>query len=409
VSVTDSGGNPVSGVTVTFTVTAGGGSVQSSLGVTDAEGLSSCSAWTLGSTIGITQTLSASIEGAAAVTFSATALRRSADITISMRAPSANGLVGTSFVVAASIASTYQLASVSASGGAGSAALTFGSYSGAPAWKGTLSAAGVPSGPLTVIVTATDVFGGVTDAAVAVRLDRPPVLTVTSPLPLAVARPTLSISAACTDDAPAGCASLTVSARWAMDIDGAGVQLMSGDATLTGDVDLSAFEGQLVDVHFRGADSSGQAVGVTRQVYVESSEKLAVQATAPGTIWDFEGTRILYVDSAGSTPVLRILDTASNTTQDLETSASLVEGSSEYGFLTSAGAIYHHSAGASDPLRAYEWRFSTLPRTSRSPRTQATGTTTSRRTATSCTGRAGPGTPRPATTSSGRGVVSRRS
>jgi hypothetical protein len=72
VRVTDGAGNPVAGVTVTWSVTAGGGSVAPGSSATDANGVASTS-WTLGAGAG-EQTVTATIPTGATVIFRATAL-----------------------------------------------------------------------------------------------------------------------------------------------------------------------------------------------------------------------------------------------------------------------------------------------------------------------------------------------
>ncbi|MGD8278803.1 MAG: S8 family serine peptidase, partial [Gemmatimonadota bacterium] len=71
VLVTDGGGTPQQGVTVTFAAKTGGGSASPAQAQTDAQGRA-WSNWTLGATQG-TQTLEASVSGVAPVTFTATA------------------------------------------------------------------------------------------------------------------------------------------------------------------------------------------------------------------------------------------------------------------------------------------------------------------------------------------------
>lgn len=73
VRVSDAAGAPLAGVTVSFAVTAGGGSVINASAASDATGLASAGGWTLGTATG-TQTLQASATGFAPTTFSATAL-----------------------------------------------------------------------------------------------------------------------------------------------------------------------------------------------------------------------------------------------------------------------------------------------------------------------------------------------
>ncbi|MDQ4080276.1 MAG: Ig-like domain-containing protein, partial [Gemmatimonadota bacterium] len=70
VRATDVTGSPVSGVTVTFTVTAGGGTVQPASAATDVNGHASTT-WTLGSVIGA-QSVTASAAGTNSAVFTAT-------------------------------------------------------------------------------------------------------------------------------------------------------------------------------------------------------------------------------------------------------------------------------------------------------------------------------------------------
>lgn len=72
VRAVDASGNPVSGVTVTFAVTQGGGSVSPTTAVTGADGIAR-STWTLGATAGSSQTATASVAGLPTVTFTASA------------------------------------------------------------------------------------------------------------------------------------------------------------------------------------------------------------------------------------------------------------------------------------------------------------------------------------------------
>ncbi len=73
VLVRDIGGNPVSGVSVTFAITSGGGSITGAAATTDGSGIAAVGSWTLGSTAG-NNTLTASSAGltGSPITFSAT-------------------------------------------------------------------------------------------------------------------------------------------------------------------------------------------------------------------------------------------------------------------------------------------------------------------------------------------------
>jgi adhesin/invasin len=76
VRVTDAGGNPVTGVSVTFTVTAGGGLIVPSSPatvITDGSGIATLTSWTLGNTAGAnTVTAASGTLGGSPVTFNAT-------------------------------------------------------------------------------------------------------------------------------------------------------------------------------------------------------------------------------------------------------------------------------------------------------------------------------------------------
>ncbi|NDD63680.1 MAG: hypothetical protein EBZ36_06855 [Acidobacteria bacterium] len=71
VVVRDANSNPVSGVTVTFSVGAGGGSITGATATSNSSGIASVGSWTLGAVAG-TNTLVATSQGLAPVTFTAT-------------------------------------------------------------------------------------------------------------------------------------------------------------------------------------------------------------------------------------------------------------------------------------------------------------------------------------------------
>ena len=75
VVVTDANSNPVAGVTVTFAVASGGGSVTGATATTDANGVATVGSWTLGATVGA-NSLTATVTGSGItgnpVTFTAT-------------------------------------------------------------------------------------------------------------------------------------------------------------------------------------------------------------------------------------------------------------------------------------------------------------------------------------------------
>ncbi len=355
VVVKDAYGSAVAGANVVFAVSGGGGTIQTPTARTDASGLASCGTWTLGSAVGV-NTVSAMVTGVSPVTFVAVGARTSTDVKVSVPSPTPGQTVGESVAVVATVTSAYQIAAVTASAGGATIPLTLGTYKcgmsvWCPGWLGTISVAGRPRGLVSVVVTARDVLGNTTNVVVSVLFDTPPTVLVSAPLDGTVARPATNIVATCSDDNPAGCKSLTATVG--------GKVVASGKGTISQSIDLSASEGLSVNVVFTGEDSIGQQVTVTRNVFVESSTHLAVKAEVSGTVWDASGTRVLYLDTSGTTPALKETDTANGTTQVLETGPNLVGTWGCYGFLTSAGAIYAHGEVGSKVYPycwAYEWR-----------------------------------------------------
>lgn len=98
VKVQDAAGNPLQGVSVTWSVTTGGGSVDPPASVTEADGMATA-AWTLGQTLG-RQTLTASSAGLTPVVFAATGVAPGppASMTITTQ-PSAAAASGQAFAV----------------------------------------------------------------------------------------------------------------------------------------------------------------------------------------------------------------------------------------------------------------------------------------------------------------------
>ena len=72
VKVADASGNPLEGVSITWAVATGGGSVDHANSPTDAGGIA-VAGWTLGNALG-RQTMTASVQDLTSVTFQASAL-----------------------------------------------------------------------------------------------------------------------------------------------------------------------------------------------------------------------------------------------------------------------------------------------------------------------------------------------
>jgi adhesin/invasin len=95
VVVRDAQGIPVPGVEVTFSVTAGGGTVVGSPAQTDANGVAALGSWELGAVVG-TNTVTATATGLPSVTFNATATAGTAASVVAVAGDNQTGLLGTS-------------------------------------------------------------------------------------------------------------------------------------------------------------------------------------------------------------------------------------------------------------------------------------------------------------------------
>ena len=106
VEVQDQNGDALSGVTVTFAVTGGGGTLSASSVTTNASGRASTTL-TLGSTAG-TNTVTATVSGITAITFTATGTAAADPLTLSWTVPTAP--VGNTF--SATLNSNYPITGV---------------------------------------------------------------------------------------------------------------------------------------------------------------------------------------------------------------------------------------------------------------------------------------------------------
>jgi adhesin/invasin len=98
VIVRDAAGVPVPGVPVTFTVTAGGGSVAGSPVSTNANGIATVASWTLGTAVGA-NTLTATATGLPTVTFNATGTAGTAATVVAVAGDAQAAVQGTSVAV----------------------------------------------------------------------------------------------------------------------------------------------------------------------------------------------------------------------------------------------------------------------------------------------------------------------
>ncbi|HYW12142.1 MAG TPA: hypothetical protein VE871_09295 [Longimicrobium sp.] len=174
VRVNDQTGQPLAGVTVTFAVTAGGGTVGSSTAVTGATGVASANSWTLGATGA--NTVTASVAGLTTVVFNATAQAPAAASIVAVSSTTQTGTAGVAVAQAPTVrvnsAGGQPLAgvtvtfAVTAGGGTlGQTSVVTGAAGTASAGSWTLGAAGTNTVSATVAGLAPVTFSATATAA----------------------------------------------------------------------------------------------------------------------------------------------------------------------------------------------------------------------------------------------------
>lgn len=110
VRVLNQDGTPVEGATVSFQVTAGGGTVANTTAITDASGTASSGSWVLGPAVG-THTLTASTAGPAPVVFTAQAQANVCEVrtTIAVGEVASEALASGDCVISGAFADHYSL------------------------------------------------------------------------------------------------------------------------------------------------------------------------------------------------------------------------------------------------------------------------------------------------------------
>jgi hypothetical protein len=275
-----------------------------------------------------------------------------AQITFVVHAPEANGYAGEPVYISVGVGSAHELTSVQAAVDGRSTALTHSGSTGT--WVGALSLDGLPRGEKTLTISATN-SGGQTGATQRTFIyDKLPVLTLTSPAQDSLGLPDLRVTGQCVDDGPS--CSITVTAG-----DSATLLAVSGD---TIDQIVTPPQGKTT-LRVRATDSAGQAVQITRDVFVQASGKLSPLVRFPGTIVDIDATRALVLDERVSPQVLRIVDRAANSSQIIWTGAPVAPAALDEtihtGYLTpNGGALFvvYRAGAAGFPLK--EWRGGAL-------------------------------------------------
>jgi hypothetical protein len=273
-----------------------------------------------------------------------------ATITLNVTSPTAGAFAGNNLhIVVASVSSTYQIQSVTATVSGRLTNLTFDVTAG---WIGDVSLAGLPRGPQTLSLKAIDVLGNSGQTQVSFVYDQPPTLTVLEPALPVLTRPQLHVVAKATDDDPVGAV---------IQVYYVGPYGTTLFATATNSLDtfinLSAWDGQSLQLEFDAIDSAGQRSASSTFVYVVSKTNVVeidrVSGTGgwglPTTILDVSAVAILFGDGTALKSKSRI----NGTEQVLMNNPNLLVAQA---FLTSHGAIFKARNGN----ELYEVRDGTL-------------------------------------------------
>lgn len=347
---------PLAGFEVTCEVVQGGGSIAESTATSDADGRASCGKWTLGTVAGL-NLLRVSADGFSPATVRGIAENRASTMTMKdwwPFGPRSTVTVDDGFTLGVRIDSTYELATVAATVNGLTIPLSLGPYDqfGRHVWGARFDLAGVPRGPLDLVVTATDVLGNSMDAVfLGVTLDRSPVIRVASPIENLIALTRFQLQATCTDDDPAGCRSLVATI---------GNVVVTGKDEVSKEIDLARHAGgEGLWLRLVAKDSAGHEKVVSYVVYVEDNPRLSQHFAVDlrGTAWDADDSRVLWVDRAiESAPVLKLLDLKAGTTEVVDSHPDVA--TLERAYLSPVGAIYLRNSNGKPSL--FEWRDGSL-------------------------------------------------
>jgi len=135
----------------------------------------------------------------------------------------------------------------------------------------------------------------------------------------------------------------------------AGSTLASGTSSINTILSLAAYDGSSVDLTFDASDSRGQLERVRRTVFVEGSTHLAEVAAGEGLALDYDGHRLLFIDSTVS-PAQFIQRTVGGSDQIVPVEPN---GSPSVASLSPTGVLYVAWFSGLNPT-LYEWRNGSL-------------------------------------------------
>lgn len=208
-----------------------------------------------------------------------------AQIQVNIVEPALNAAASGSLFVKATVASTFEVSSVTAQVEGQQATLRFSQP--LNAWTNALPLAGLAFGSHTLVVTAREFFGGTAQAMRTFRVDNPPTLTVHEPINGTVVNGRVYVSAEATDDGGNTVIKVyfpTTPQR---------TPAVVATNRVQGFFSVAAFTGGN-QVTFEAIDSGGNKRSIGRKIILEPSSNLTEMAQAPGSIFDFDAARFLY-------------------------------------------------------------------------------------------------------------------
>ena len=276
---------------------------------------------------------------ASTVTRTINVIEASPDITLTLKSHSSGSLVGDIVPIIVTVESVYELASVTAQIDDSVITLIYSQAADCirhhcgPAFVGELNLTGLPSSDYTMVIRATDSTAQIAEISVTVTLDRTPTLTVTSPVNLSVAHPTILLNLSCGDDS--GSCTIMVSIN--------GQEVARGTDTLEQDLDLTGRDGGMVNLIISAVDLSQQTAMDSRSIYVETSEFIESIFEAPAEVLDFTNNTVLHRKTDTNDLVISDLTKTDQTTISLPTQYE----SGDIAYLSANGAIFVASNGRS--------------------------------------------------------------
>ncbi len=279
--------------------------------------------------------------------------------TITIVSPGQNALVGQTVTVTATVTSQLDITEVSASLGNAQRPLVYsadaacGRFSCAPGFRGEFDLGNLPAGEYLLSVQLTDIQGRRLTQTRPLVLDRKPVLQIMQPLAGSVARPSVPLSAACTDDRGSCEIQVTHSAL------AGGTPLARAEGALNQTLDLSAYQGQAVNLSFTARDSANQTTQGQVLVYVETSSSLVEVLSVEGEIIDLDATRVLVKQPTSTGDRLHIRSRLDGSVTAIALAAGYsLSGSG--GYLTPGGAIFTAQTGNVLTARVFDWNKNLL-------------------------------------------------